>query len=391
MYSYQFIIFGKHRPAAASVLRARIGQRIAELNIDLNAVRFFDETTVSLRDPRAATVAAYFGVPGIKNANADLEALIGNSILVLPLVPSLDNFTASVPDSLLPINGSSWDETEEATERAVSVLFEGLSLLRSTRRLFLSYLRKETTGIAIQLFELFEKYGFDVFLDTHSVRPGEQFQEVLWHRLADTDVVVALDSPTFESSRWCGEEMANARTTSVQVLRLLWPGKKLLGPTSLNEYIELVPSGFQDPNLQVGDAARFTDVIEKKLVATVESLRSRALAARHTYLAAEFAAEAKSLGYSAVMQPERFLSLERKDGSFLAAVPSIGVPDALRYHEVEDMLDKHSRKHNDVVLLFDNRGIMRRWLAHLGWLNRQVSNVKSLSVSEIETFLRSKA
>lgn len=36
--------------------------------------------------------------------------------------------------------------------------------------------------------------GFDVFLDTHDIRPGNPFQEMLFQRLADSDVVIMLDT-----------------------------------------------------------------------------------------------------------------------------------------------------------------------------------------------------
>ena len=105
-------------------------------------------------------------------------------------------------------------------DRVASVLLEGLGLLRKSRRLFISYRRVETQGVAIQLYEQLDASGFDVFLDTHSLRPGEPFQEVVWHRLADTDVVVLLDSPGFLASRWTEEELARANSTNLQILQL---------------------------------------------------------------------------------------------------------------------------------------------------------------------------
>jgi hypothetical protein len=106
----------------------------------------------------------------------------------------------------------------------VSVAFENFRLLRSERRLFISYRRVESQGIAIQLYEALDALGFDVFLDTHGVPPATDFQSVLWHRLADSDVVVLLDTPDFRTSRWTVQELARANATSLQILHLLWPG-----------------------------------------------------------------------------------------------------------------------------------------------------------------------
>ena len=55
------------------------------------------------------------------------------------------------------------------------------------------------------------------------MRPGEPFRDVLWHRLADTEVIVLLDSPQFLDSRWTEEELSNANFTNVQILQLIWP------------------------------------------------------------------------------------------------------------------------------------------------------------------------
>jgi hypothetical protein len=88
------------------------------------------------------------------------------------------------------------------------------------------------------------------------------------------------------------------------------------------------------------------------------------------------------------MQPERFITVVKKDGNLLAAVPTVGVPDAVRYHEIEDLLEKHSVKHHEIVLLFDDRGILKRWKSHLGWLNQQKLKVRSVSVNEVANFLK---
>ena len=110
---------------------------------------------------------------------------------MVPVVPTLDRFSEFVPDDLRPINGMALRSEDPELERVASVLLEGLGLLRKSRRLFISYRRVETQGIAIQLYEQLDGNGFDVFLDSHSIRPGEPFQEVLWHRLADTPAACA--------------------------------------------------------------------------------------------------------------------------------------------------------------------------------------------------------
>jgi hypothetical protein len=388
MHAYQIAIFANGHDADAAILRSLLEERLLELGVDISAVVFLDEKTIQTRDKIAGLVAAYFGGVSPPVASPDLLDLLQESILVLPLVPSTTNYKSFVPSALSGINGFVWDGSQSSKEAAASVLLEGLALLRKSRRLFISYLRKETSNIAIRLFEFFERHGFDVFLDTHSVRPGEPFQDVLWHRMADTDVVVALDSPEFPTSYWTSEEISRASLTNIQVLQVLWPGRLLSSLHALNYPYELSTTNFVNPSLVVGEFAQFSEATENELLRLVESLRARALSSRHTYLVQEFSTDARAEGYFPKMQPERFITVVKKDGNLLAAVPTVGVPDAVRYHEIEDLLEKHSVKHHEIVLLFDDRGILKRWKSHLGWLNQQKLKVRSVSVNEVANFLK---
>jgi len=123
---------------------------------------------------------------------------------------------------------------------------EGLGLLRERRRLFISYRRVEASGVAAQLYEALDAAGFDVFLDTHGIlRPGEPFQEVLWHRLADTDVALLLDTPGFLASRWTEEELARANVSNIQILQVLWPGQTEASAAAFSSLYPLSMGDFQ--------------------------------------------------------------------------------------------------------------------------------------------------
>jgi hypothetical protein len=122
----------------------------------------------------------------------------------------------------------------------------------------------------------------------------------------------------------------------------------------------------------------------QQIVTEAESLRARALAARYTYLVQEFCGEASNLGLSYRVQPQRIVTLETGSGRHIAAVPAVGVPDAVRYQEIEDEVEKH---HSEVILLYDERGIREQWLKHLEWLDRQKLRVRSLSVAKAASWL----
>ena len=306
---------------------------------------------------------------------------------MVPVVPELDRFNEFVPDDLRPINGMALRPEDPDLDRVASVLLEGLGLLRKSRRLFISYRRVETQGIAIQLYEQLDASGFDVFLDSHSIRPGEPFQDVLWHRLADTDVVVLLDSPGFMGSRWTEEELARANSTNLQILQLIWPKSTLTAAAAFSKPFALSDGDFQSPSDQLGDGARLCDPCLEKIAIEVESLRARALSARHAYLVQEFFAQATAAGYAPQLQPERFISLQTKSGTNYITVPTVGVPDAVRYQELEDEINRDPKAAKDIILLYDERGIRDKWMKHLEWLDRQKLPVRSLQVAKAHSWL----
>jgi hypothetical protein len=389
MSVYQIAIFANGADTYAATLRTTIQRNISDLGIPFGMLSFLDDAAVSARDRKSPTVGVFFGLtPHPAPATSALSDLIKDAALVVPIVPVLNRFNEFVPGDLQPINGMALRPEDPGLERIASVLLEGLGLLRKSRRLFISYRRVETQGIAIQLYEQLDANGFDVFLDSHSIRPGEPFQEVLWHRLADTDVVVLLDSPGFLSSRWTEEELARANSTNLQILQLIWPGSTLTSAAAFSKPFTLSESDFLVPTELLGATARLSDACIEKVTIEVESLRARALAARHAYLVQEFFSEAIISGHAPQVQPERFILLETKAGNHYITVPTVGVPDAVRYQEVEDEMARHPTRYNDVILLYDERGIRDKWMKHLEWLDRQTLPVRSLQVAKAHAWLK---
>lgn len=137
-----------------------------------------------------------------------LEWMLVNKIPVFPVVDNLSGFENKVPTRLHHVNGMSWNSRTLTAE-----LMAAFKLVGNIRRAFVSYRRAESMGVAVQLFEELSKKGYEVFLDTASVLPGIPFQEALWSRMSNADLVVFLDSPQALDSQWVHQEIgrANAR------------------------------------------------------------------------------------------------------------------------------------------------------------------------------------
>jgi hypothetical protein len=286
----------------------------------------------------------------------------------------------------VPINGCVLRPEDSGLESIAGLVLEALSLLRKSRRLFISYRRVESREIALQLYTLFDERGFDVFLDTHGVPAAELFQEVLWHRLADSDVVVLLDTPEFLESQWTTEELAKASAMGIGILQLIWPRTKRARTTDLALPHYLTPLDFV-PAGSTGSQARLAFVTEQKVATEVESLRARCLQARYQALVRSFCEAARQAGVEAKVQPERFILTQKGAGDRVAVIPAIGVPTALQVQEIADLFDPAKRK--DVArswLLYDHVGIRDRWIAHLRWLDSYLP-VKTFRASESAKWL----
>src|SRR5690606_15533345 len=146
--------------------------------------------------------AFYFGDSDGNFKDLDIaQKLIKDGTMILPIF--FKAFESDIPFILSNQNGILFKDSE--LDRISNITLEAFELLRNTRKIFISYKRSESTSVAIQLYEALEAHNFDVFLDTHSIGKGEPFQDELWHRMTDCDVILLLNTPGFLESHWCKE------------------------------------------------------------------------------------------------------------------------------------------------------------------------------------------
>jgi len=382
---YQIVILGEEHPLKNEIIRL-FNLHVTELGMNSDLISFLSASNFyNNYESKAPTVALYFG-----NAKKDfpdidiLEQLIKNGTYILPIVDDLQNYEKKVPKQLIEINGKNISESE--LEPIVSCILEALSLLRVSRRIFISYKRSESSTVAIQLYERLEKAGFDVFLDTHSVRPGDNFQDELWHRLVDTDVVVLLNTKGFLESEWTTEEVAKASSMSIGILQLVWPKHKPERMSELSIMLSLKDVDF------VGEKYENNSLLEEDclnlIVSTAEALRARTLGARQDSLITEFITSARALKINTELQPERFITIDKGPDKELIILPTVGVPHAFRYNESEELIKRlRTHKKSEAYLLYDHRNIRLKWLNHLYWLDRFLP-LKSIKITEIEKWLK---
>jgi len=199
---YELAILGHASPHQREALIKTIEVMLGDFGLKHGLdVTLHDSETLVGRDKHAAFVAAYFG--GITHADRDaVFEIVKSSSPIIPTIDGAGDFGLHIPDFLQGANGLRRRDNDVDMAELATAMLECVGLLRRQRRVFVSYRRIESREAALQLYDLLNSRGFDVFLDTHEIRPGDPFQDVLWHRLCDSDVMVMLDTPSYVESRW---------------------------------------------------------------------------------------------------------------------------------------------------------------------------------------------
>jgi hypothetical protein len=373
MSLYDIFLIGRSAGNQASKLKGRLKQSIQDLGISAaKQVRFLNVNDVAKRNPLAPTVAATL-LPLSPKDTLAVTQLIATGVPVIPLVDRLTNFTTKAPPALHKFNALEIGSGDAHLAAATSAVLEWLGLLRRQRRLFISYRRNDARHAALQLHDRLQEAGFDVFLDTHGTRPGDDFQAVLMHRLTDCEVMVLIDTPGFVNSRWTVEELARADLQSIGILQLVWPGHSPPRKSPLSEKSYLAKTDVLGPDGPLSPTA------VDRIISDVERLRSRAVATRTAAIALEYRREAEAKGAKVYLGKDRLLRTDLKDGRTVVAVPAIGVPTSDRLHQV--FVAAQAITSECPLLVYDHVGVLDSWLRHLDWLDAHLP-VRALKVTE---------
>lgn len=378
-FKYQIVLLDPGSTGRATTLRHTLEKRFRELELDpAESAVFLDASTFASRDPKAPVTGVYFGGKTQRLSDTQaIESLLAIPAEVFPVVENLDSYPSLVPKALWPINGLKLKAEDKGLEEIANLVLQALSLLRHTRRLFISYRRKESRVVAVQLYALFDERGYEVFLDTHGVGAGEPFQEVLLHKLADSDLMIMLDTPGFFESEWTKQELNFAATILIGILQVIWPSHQRKQESHGADALYLEHSDF------TATRKRLRKIVLPQIATAAESLRARALAARRDSLVREVCLAALELGIETTFQPHRYIHA-RKAETTVAIIPAIGIPTAQQIHEFESRFQ--SDRPSKIALVYDHRGIRDRWLTHLKWLDLHLP-IKSFRMSEARNWL----
>lgn len=373
MAQYELLLLGSPTSAETAAVEARMTEIATEFGMALPddlAVRGVADA--GLRDRSASTTALYFGADPTADAALvhELEAV---RIPIVPVVRSGDVLADVLPPTIHATNACFVDPTDKRLDALASVCLESLGLLRRQRRVFVSYRRDEARAVAVQLHDELSGRGFDVFLDTHDIRPGEPFQEMLWHRLADCDVVIMLDTKDYFGSKWTKQELGRSLAQGIQVLRIIWPGHTPTRHLSLSDAVQLAAT-------DIGANQRLTSAKIEDVVGRTESVRSRSVASRHRHIAGSLRIEVERLGGTFEgIGAHRAMALRLPNGLEIQAYPVVGVPTAELLNDIYNKAEA-AGDGRFPCLVYDHVGIRDAWLEHLKWLDSKITGVRALRI-----------
>jgi hypothetical protein len=369
MTLYSIAVLGRPTKAQRTSLARHVQLARDRFRLDPDDIEVVFDPARFDPDPRTSAAAIFFG--GKKSSEVDIAGVLDvSTVPVLPVASQPDKVSKEIPATLRGLNCVFYGGPG-GPERVFGALLECLGMLPRQRRVFLSYKRDESTAVAVQLFAELSARQYEVFLDTHSIAAGVDFQESLWHSLCDVDVLLMLDSPNYFASRWTAAEYGRALAKGIGVLRVEWPKAAASGVTGTSSLVQLTDADFRpDSNLQPLALDRVCD--------RLEDFRSLAHATRHLgIVGAVEQAVARIHGRVEGMDAHRAMQIRLRSGKQLIVQPTVGVPTAVTLQQTLERAGKL-----DSAVVYDHVGIKPSWITHMSWLAASIKGARWIKSTE---------
>lgn len=385
---YSLALLGDIPQNLRMALRGRIFRCVEDLGLEVGRDVSLIEGSILDFNPAIERCCAALCFSVASHEEASVERLIQRRVPLIPVAQSKRTFASEFTGALGALNGL---EVGDGVEVITTALLESAALIPRQRRVFLSYRRVESTEVALQLYAALSARQYDVFLDTHGIHSGEHFQEVLWQKLCDSDVMVYLDTPGYFDSRWTGAEFARATLRGLSVLRVAWPeveskttqiiGGEIVLPESFFTPADGITSSgvtasSDSPNTNTTDAinAKLNRKIAEEgieeIVHMVELLRTQSVANRYSKVVNKLKNSLAEYGGEIAGHSVSRSLIVSIGGKKIAVYPELGVPTSHALYEAT--LDLHQPP---VAVVYNQVGIKeRKWRAHMEWFGKYVEN-----------------
>lgn len=368
---YEILVLGDPSESALKALKAGISDILHHLSV-ADANLEWSINPDSLTPSIGKLVCAVFFASN-NTQSVDVSPFVDLNVPIIPVVDIVENVSNQFPKELSELNCLSLDN--DGMDMLIATTAASLGLMPEQRRVFISYRRIESTEVALQLYERFSRMRFNVFLDTYDILPAKPFQEILLHRLCESDVLLMLDTSEYFSSEWTTYEFGQANAKKVTILRIGWPDV---------ERSEQTMGVVDNIDLQAADFTHSEKLIDDRLeqVATfLERGRNKGMAIRRSMTINTIKNAVERIGWQfdgvgANLQIEAKLN----NGSMVALRPILSAPNAMDLQQADEV----NRERKQVVMLYDNVGLTTVAGNHIDWLGKHINHIPWLTLHDLD-------
>lgn len=283
---------------------------------------------------------------------------------ILPIVKDIKAFGNVTPKDLATINALEFSNISEIS-RLKNFVLSYFGNLDGNKKIFISYKRDDTSGLAMQLFDALSKAGYIPFLDSYSIDSGKPFQEYLKHELSDSEIMLYLNSPNFHISPYTREELNVASELNVGIVQLKFNQCAIRNEVELSFVVEMGDCLGKDDKY---DEKKIYDIIK-----AVDSYRALAFEQRRKSLIQELMVrgDVKGFVYDA---SGYYISADNR--SLIHPLPRIPKTIDFQYDEVSNAGKNCSIVYNGMYCRTDIR-------THIQWLNTKSQTTKCVDISKL--------
>ena len=248
--------------------------------------------------------------------------------MILPIAQCPDDFKTNFPEELKQLNGFFLKKDDiESLLRIKNYVAAYFGLLEGNKKVFISYCRKDTEPLAHKLHSELIKRKYNPFLDSYSIEEGVDFQDYLRHELVDSEVVILLDSPDFNSREYCMEEFNIANQERIPVVDIRF---NVNPKTNLHRFC-----CYWETGLDCNEANYDSDLVGK-IIELMESVRVAAYKFKRDYVLDEFYALCRKYELPVV----EYGSFIRCDTTHECFYPMTNIPTATDIYKVNSLFSK---------------------------------------------------
>jgi hypothetical protein len=368
-FLYQLAVLGAPSQIQISKLSESLAQALAPLNLGLGHEVALEILPATFKPHQLQPAAAVF----FADAQADndkLEELLQRGVPVLPVVSSLDQASAELPEILQQLNCLS----DADTEVIAASLLESVGLLPRQRRVFISYRRDEAATAATQLFNALVERQFDVFLDSQGTAPAVEEEALSWHNLYDADVLLMLDTPAYFENRWTNAEFGRVLAKGISVLKVSWPDAAASMRSSTASVLKLAATDFSP------DSAHMAEQTLLRICQQLEEVRSHNHAVRAVNLVSSIRLAIQAIGGKMLgVSTHKAVHLQLPGGEHVTVYPTAGVPVPFNLQQAV----MHTPG-QPVAVVYDPIGLHQAGLTHLDWLKTHTQAASWIKATEAD-------